>query len=97
MELQKAMILINDELKKAVCKFPTFPTDPLHASAVVSEESGELVKASLHYVYEDGDLSQMEIEAIQTAVTAIRFLMHLDDYEPLESKQRRTVLKKGDK
>lgn len=35
------------ELNRARTKFPTWPDDPIHAAAVVAEESGELVQAAL--------------------------------------------------
>ena len=35
---------ITAELARAVKKFPTWPTDPLHALAVLGEEFGELTK-----------------------------------------------------
>ena len=38
---------ILTELNRARTKFPTWPGDPIHAAAVVAEESGELVQASL--------------------------------------------------
>ena len=33
------------EVARATQKFPTWPTDPLHALAVLGEEFGELTKA----------------------------------------------------
>lgn len=44
------MDLMNEvkaELDRAVVKFPTWPTDPFHALAVLGEEYGELTKAVL--------------------------------------------------
>ena len=35
---------INEEVMRAINKFPTWPTDPLHALAVLGEEYGELTK-----------------------------------------------------
>ena len=43
---------IQDEITRAVVKFPTWPTDPLHAVAVLNEEVGELNKALLQMTYE---------------------------------------------
>lgn len=72
-----------DELHKATQKFPTWPTDPIHAAAVIAEEVGELHKAVLQQVYEphknaDGDVRK---EAIQSAAMLVRFLMSLDKYD----------------
>lgn len=74
---------IEKELDKAVTKYPTWPTDPLHAVAVLGEEYGELVKSVLQYTYEPHKTSPEELrsEAIQTAAMSIRFLMSLDKYE----------------
>lgn len=71
------------ELSAAMAKFPTWPTDPLHASGVVAEEAGELFKAVLQQVYEPhknkpGDVRK---EAIQTAAMAIRFIASMGAYE----------------
>ena len=82
-----ALILI--ELRNAEKKFPTFPTDPLHAVAVVSEEAGELVRACLKWSYENGNMGDVEEEAIQTAAMALRFYFHLDNFlmKPQRSNQ----------
>lgn len=71
------------EINRAVTKFPTWPTDPLHALGVVGEEFGELGKAVLQQVYEPhknhpGDVRK---EAVQTAAMAIRFLLSIDAYD----------------
>jgi hypothetical protein len=75
--------LILDELRRAVIKFPTWPTDPLHALAVLGEEFGELTKATLQTTYEPHKSSHDEVrtEAIQTAAMALRFVISLDRYE----------------
>lgn len=74
---------IYRELGKAIAKFPTWPTDPLHAVAVLGEEYGELVKEVLQSVYEPHKSSMEEVkkEAIQCAAMAIRFVRSLDKYE----------------
>ncbi len=74
------------ELESAADKFPTWPTDPLHAVAVLSEEAGELVRAVLQAVYEPHKAGPREVrkEAIQTAAMALRFI-HSEgryDYTP---------------
>ena len=74
-----AFRLIENELESARKKFPDFPRDPIHAAAVVAEESGELVRASLRVTYEQAGYNEMKLEAIQTAAMAIRFLLCLDD------------------
>jgi len=74
---------VSEELARAVQKFPMWPTDPLHALAILGEEFGELTKAVLQYTYEShkgvtrGDI---RTEAIQTAAMALRFAMSLNSY-----------------
>lgn len=66
---------IDLELSRARDKFPDWPTDLIHAAAIVAEESGELVQSTLQQHYEGGDLFTCDKEAIHTAAMAIRFLM----------------------
>jgi hypothetical protein len=70
------------EVERATVKFPTWPTDPLHALAVLGEEFGELNKAMLQMTYEPHKTSRSEVraEALQTAAMAIRLAMSLDEY-----------------
>jgi hypothetical protein len=70
------------ELERAMAKFPTWPTDPLHALAVLGEEFGELTKDVLQLTYEPGKTSAENVrkEAIQTAAMALRFVASLDAY-----------------
>ena len=77
------------ELHAAKHKFPAWPTDPLHALAILGEEFGELNKAVLQMTYEPHKTSLVEVknEAIQTAAMAIRFLESLDRYDYRMSKQ----------
>lgn len=82
-------MLIDDiaaEVSRAMAKFPTWPTDPLHALAVLGEEFGELTKEMLQSVYEPHKSSQEMVrkEAIQTAAMALRLVasLHRYDYRP---------------
>ena len=74
---------IMAEVEKATTKFPTWPTDPLHALAVLGEEYGELTKEVVQSTYEPhkSDRAAVRREAIQTAAMAVRFVMSLDAYE----------------
>lgn len=72
---------IIKELKRAKSKHPIWPKDIIHASAVLSEESGELTKSCLQYVYEEGKLTDVDSEAIQVGAMAIRFLSNIYDYK----------------
>lgn len=82
------------EIQKAVAKFPTWPTDPLHALAVLGEEYGELTKATLQLTYEPHKTSMDELrtEAIQTAAMALRFLQSLPVYEFKQGEQHAQAL-----
>lgn len=76
--------LVQAELARAVAKFPNWPTDPLHALAVLGEEFGELTKAMLQHTYEPhkGVTAQdIRDEAIQTAAMALRLAMSLPCYQ----------------
>lgn len=71
------------EVVRATNKFPTWPTDPIHALAVVQEEVGELAKEVLQLTYEPhkSSLAAVRREAVQTAAVALRFLMSLGRYQ----------------
>ena len=75
--------VVSEEVDKATTKFPTWPTDPLHALCVLGEEFGELNKEMLQLVYEPHKSSKDAVrkEAIQCAAMAVRLLMSLDVYE----------------
>ena len=70
------------ELANATKKYPEWPTDPLHALAIVGEEFGELTKDVLQFSYEPNKTSAENVrsEAIQTAAMALRFIESLDQY-----------------
>lgn len=71
------------EVERATRKFPTWPTDPLHALAVLGEEFGELTKDMLQLTYEPHktNAANVRTEALQTAAMALRLFMSLDRYE----------------
>jgi len=74
---------IFEELERATRKFPTWPTDPIHALKVVDEEVGELSKEVFQMVYEPHKTTMEDVrtEAIQAAAMALRFYLSLDRYE----------------
>ena len=47
MTLNEIAKAINEEMKLAETKFPTWPEDLVQEAAVVAEEAGELIKATL--------------------------------------------------
>lgn len=78
----RAFYAVLRELGNATSKFPTWPTDPLHAIGVVNEEVGELNKAVLQQMYEPHKNPPGAVctEAIQAAAVLIRFILSLDRY-----------------
>lgn len=89
MNIYECFHQIECELAKATAKFPDWPTDPLHALAVLGEEFGELSQATLQGVYElhGTNTNHIRKEALQTAAMAIRFLLAADKYEFKQSTQ----------
>lgn len=85
------LVAVLAEVRRASEKFPTWPTDPLHAVAVLGEEFGELTKAVLQAVYEfrPGALVEVRKEAIQTGAMALRFIASLERYEYQKSEPHR--------
>lgn len=89
--INEAVDEVTEELFRATKKFPTWPTDPIHAAAVLGEEFGELMQATLEHTYEPDKSSFDDVrkEAIQTAAMALRFVLSLDDYEFARAEQHR--------
>lgn len=85
---------VLSEIERAVAKFPTWPTDPLHALAVLGEEFGELTKATLQLTYEPDktNMDELRAEAVQTAAMALRFLQSIDIYQFQRSEQHKQVI-----
>lgn len=50
--MSDAVNRILAEVSRATEKFPEWPTDPLHAVAILGEEFGELTKSVLQLAYE---------------------------------------------
>lgn len=69
-----------NEVGRAQSKFPEWPNDTIHAAAIVSEESGELIRAAIQYENEGGELGACQKEAVQTGAVAIRFLLNMPSY-----------------
>jgi len=70
------------ELGRAKELFPRWPTDPLHALAVLSEEHGELTKAILQLMYEPEKSGRKNVRAelVQTAAMCLRMALSLDNH-----------------
>jgi hypothetical protein len=74
---------IVEELHRAERKFPAWPADVIHQAAIVAEECGELVQASIDMFYSHYDVpsprEMVRAEAVQTAAMCLRLLLHLGD------------------
>lgn len=85
MESDRVVELIIAELKAAEKKHPGWPDDKIHAAAIMAEEAGEAVKASIDYEYamtedlESVALKEFIKETAQTGAMAMRILMNLPD------------------
>jgi len=83
-----SLMLIREELDHALEKFPTWPTDPIHAANVITEEAGELAQKVNELCYEPGKttIQNAQKEAAQLGAVAIRFLssIHRYDWKPSE-------------
>lgn len=74
--------LLIYELVRAVIKHPKWPTDAIHASAILNEEAGELTQAAIDFHFSGEGREHMREEAIQVGAMVLRFLMNLDGYKP---------------
>ena len=77
MKIDTAIRLVLDELNRAQNIHPFWPDDHIHQAAILGEEAGEVLQATLNYKYFEGDFNQIEKEAIQTAAMALRLLIGL--------------------
>ena len=87
--MERTLKAIVAEVKRAQAIHPEWPSDPMHALAILGEEYGELVQAVLQttYEYPKSYPDDVEKEAIQTAAMAIRFLLSIDKYDYNEGEQ----------
>lgn len=69
--------MVENEIDYAELKHPGWPTDIVHATAIMMEEAGEAMQAALDVYYKDGDKEQLKKELAQTGAMAMRCLLHL--------------------
>ena len=77
MSKEKAIKLILDELQRAEELHPIWPDDPIHAVAIMVEESGEALQSALDIHCNGKHASELEKELIHTGAMAIRCLINL--------------------
>lgn len=87
MTRDEAIRTIERELDEALEQWPAWPADPVHAAAVIAEETGELVQACLDFTYALPNFHRESIqkEAAQVGAMAIRMLMHVEQYHSRQS------------
>jgi len=83
--MKSILAQIIKEVERAEAIYPRWPEDPIHAAAIIAEESGEIVKACIDFTYDNGTIKDIETEAIQTAAMCIRFLEHMVAYERINT------------
>lgn len=87
-EIAGAVSDVLEELDRAMQRFPSWPTDPIHAATIIGEELGELQQAVLQRSYGPVvGLDKVKEEAVQTAAMAVRFLLSIHEYKFAPSDQ----------
>lgn len=74
---KRTICLIMASLAACEKKHPKWPKDHIHQAAIVAEESGELMRATLQHKYEGGRFYEMHNEAAHTGAMAIRFIKNM--------------------
>jgi hypothetical protein len=88
METEKIVREILAELSRAKSRFPEWPTDPIHAAAIIQEETGELIQATLQFSYDHKSGACLANEAIQVGAMVVRFLNNYEHYLRVKPPQR---------
>ena len=79
MKIEIALAQIFSEIDRAEKLHPDWPTNPIHQAAIVTEEAGELLQASLNHKEHKGSKKAIITEAIHTAASALRFLKNIEE------------------
>ena len=74
------------ELERAESIFPSWPTDPIHAVAIIGEEFCELIQEALQCTYQGREMVRRE--AVQVAAMSLRFLKNFENMEIRPSPQK---------
>ena len=83
---EKIINSIIVELKKSEILNPTFPSDPIHAAAIVNEKAALLLDAAVKNTYVDQEPKDLLIFAIQTGAALLRFVSNIHFYQIRPSK-----------
>lgn len=88
---ENILVEILNELERAKNIHPNFPKDLIHQAGIVAEESGEVMKAAIDYIYHKGNIQDVRKELIQTAAMCLRVLYNLPSTDKLEEKAPSSV------
>ena len=81
MKIEDIYLEIDNEMHRAEKKFPHWCLDPVHGAAIVAEEAGEALQASLDFYYRRAGSQQLKKELIHTVTMGIRFLLGFEESE----------------
>ena len=108
MKLENILTELEEQLREARAKFPSWSLDPVHGAAIVAEEAGEALQAALDFYYGRGGAHQLKKELLHTLAMSVRFLMNfeaserwMEDYtkgrdEALEAREKLKGEKNGE-
>lgn len=65
-------------MARAKNKWPEYPVDPVHATAIMVEEAGEALREANRVLWENGKPEDLRTELFHTIVTALRCLEVID-------------------
>ncbi|WP_140918678.1 Lar family restriction alleviation protein [Limnobaculum xujianqingii] len=82
--LSLLLLELKAELHRAVEAQSFWPTDAIHASAILNDITGGLTQASLDFHFYAAPRALMRSDAIQVGAMALRFLLNIDSYKPEE-------------
>ena len=66
------------ELDNAEENFPEWPTDLAHGMAILGEEYGEAVKATVDFAFHDGSIDDIREELVQLGAMVFRQIAMID-------------------
>ena len=79
-DVKVEIVKIYQEYERACEMHKEWPMDFIHAAAIVAEESGELIQASLQNHYDGHSFENMKTEAVQTGAMALRFMVNANGW-----------------
>lgn len=77
MKIETSLARVLAELDRAEKLHPVWPNNHVYQAAIVGEEAGELLQASLNFDEKKGTRRAMISEAVHTAAVALRFLKNI--------------------